>query len=71
MKVLILLLLSFVVASAIAQTCEKTQIKDPILVDAIGEFIINCNKANEMYKSMGVIHMAIFPDSGKAEKKSV
>jgi hypothetical protein len=69
MRLIITLLLSCFFSSALAQTCEKTQIKDPILIDAIGELIINCNKANEMYKNMGVIHMAIFPDSGKAEKK--
>ncbi|MCP1383149.1 hypothetical protein [Runella salmonicolor] len=69
MKLYITILLSYFFSSALAQTCEKTQIKDPILIDAIGEFIINCNKANEMYKSMGVIHMGINPDSGKAEKR--
>ncbi|RDB05296.1 hypothetical protein DVG78_13925 [Runella aurantiaca] len=56
-------------STSIAQTCEKTQIKDPILIDAIGEFIINCNKVNEIYKDMGVIHMGVHPDSGKEEKR--
>ncbi|MFN8348106.1 MAG: hypothetical protein U0X91_24105 [Spirosomataceae bacterium] len=69
MKVLTLFLLSFVFASASAQTCEKTQIKDPILIDAIGEFIINCTKANEMFKDMGVIHMGVYPDTGQEEKR--
>lgn len=69
MKILQLLLLSCISAPALAQTCEKTQIRDSILMDPIGEFIINCAKYNEMYKSMEVIHMAVFPNSGKAERR--
>ncbi|MCP1383146.1 hypothetical protein [Runella salmonicolor] len=69
MRVIITLLLCCFWVSALAQTCEKTQIKDPILIDAIGEFIINCKKANEMYKDMGVYEMHVYPDSGKEEKR--
>ncbi|MCP1383150.1 hypothetical protein [Runella salmonicolor] len=69
MRLIITLLLSYFFSSTLAQTCEKTQIKDPILIDAIGEFIINCNKVNQMYKDMGVIYIGINPDSGKAEKR--
>jgi hypothetical protein len=69
MRLIITLLLCCFWVSALAQTCEKTQIKDPILIDAIGEFIINCNKVNEIYKDMGVIHMGVHPDSGKEEKR--
>ncbi|MFN8348105.1 MAG: hypothetical protein U0X91_24100 [Spirosomataceae bacterium] len=69
MKSLIILLLFGVFASASAQTCEKTQIKDPILIEAIGEFVINCAKFNEIYKAMGVIHMGVHPDSGTTERR--
>lgn len=63
------ILLMGLISSGLAQTCKKTQIKDPALIDAIGELIINCDKAHEMPKGMGVIHMGIYPDSGKIEKK--
>ena len=65
---LTIFLCCFLVA-ALAQTCEKTQITDPVLIDAIGEFIINCKKENEMYKDMGVYEMHVYPDSGKEEKR--
>lgn len=69
MKLYIILLFCCFFTSGQAQICEKTQIKDPILIDAIGEFMINCSKANEMYKDMGVFEMYIYPDSGKEEKE--
>lgn len=69
LKFKLLFLITFFFLSGRAQTCEKTQIKDPILIDAIGEFIINCAKFNEMYKDMGVIHMGVYPDSGQTEKR--
>lgn len=69
LKFKLLFLITFFFLSGRAQTCEKTQIKDPILIDAIGDFIINCAKFNEMYKDMGVIYMGVYPDSGQTEKK--
>lgn len=69
LKFKLLFIITCYFLSGRAQTCEKTQIKDPILIDALGEFIINCAKFNEMYKDMGVIHMGVYPDSGQTEKK--
>jgi len=69
LKFKFLFLITCYFLSGRAQTCEKTQIKDPILIDAIGEFIINCKKANEMYKDMGIYEMHVYPDSGKDEKR--
>ncbi|MEZ4902244.1 MAG: hypothetical protein R2822_11040 [Spirosomataceae bacterium] len=65
-----LFFVSYFHSFSVAQICEKIQIKDPILIDAIGEFMISCSKANNMYKDMGgVFEMYIYPDSGKEEKR--
>ncbi|MDF7821405.1 hypothetical protein P1X15_27525 [Runella sp. MFBS21] len=69
MRLIITLLLLCIFSSGMAQKCEKIQIKDQQIIDAIGELIITCNKANDIYKDMGVIHMDIYPDSGKTEKR--